>query len=231
MRFEEYNYELNESRLVKSIFKLNEYIQKKLNSSLVEINLVDPQTRLEESITDLSAKNDKEFKLIKETFYSQMNDINEKMSNTKQRLEDCLVEMSRKTVANFETSADDSSAALLEVESNLLQSQTQIKNNIFALDVLTNTKFHSTKQSLTQTIKNSDYKNLIHHDNIVCKLNKMLEHDLTQIFTSTTDINLYINKQFNSTFQMLSMMDNKINLFQNCIEKLLEVYAFNKLLA
>ena len=191
MRFEEYNYEHNESRFVKSIYKLKELIQKKLNSSTVEINLVDPQTRLEESITELSAKNDKEFKLIKETFYSQMNDINEKMSNTKQRLEDCLVEMSRKTVANFETSADDSSAALLGVESNLLLSQNQIKNNIFALDVLTNNKFFSTKQSLIQKIKNSDHKNLLLHDSIVSKLNKMLEMDLTQISSNTTSIYEY----------------------------------------
>ena len=227
MRFEEYNYEHNESSLVKSIYRLKELIQKKLSSSTVEINLVDPQTRLEESITELSAKNDKEFKLIKETFYSQMNDINEKMSNTKQRLEDCLVEMSRKTVANFETSADDSSAALLGVESNLLHSQDQIKNNIFALDVLTNTKFYSTKQSLIQTIKNSDHKNVMHHDSIVSKLNKMLEMDLTQISSNTTSIYEYLNTEFNRVKQVLTVMDGKMNVFQKHIEKMFEVNLIN----
>ena len=202
-------------------------LKMKFNLNSMDIDLIDPHRRIDESIKVLSQKNDREFKLIKETFYSQMNDIDKKMSNTKQRLEDCLVEMSRKTVANFETSADDSSAALLGVESNLLHSQDQIKNNIFALDVLTNTKFYSTKQSLIQTIKNSDHKNVMHHDSIVSKLNKMLEHDLPQLYTSTTETSLNLNKEFKRVDQMMIRIDGKMNVFQKHIEKMFEVNLIN----
>ena len=51
MRFGEYTYEANESKFMKSIYKTIETVQKKLKASSVEINLVDPQTRLEGEIS------------------------------------------------------------------------------------------------------------------------------------------------------------------------------------
>lgn len=69
MRFGDYSFENNETKFVKSIYKFIEVVTNKLTGSSPEINLVDPQTRLEESITDLAMSTEREFKSIKETLY------------------------------------------------------------------------------------------------------------------------------------------------------------------
>ena len=69
MRFGEYSFEKNESKFSKSVYKFIEVVTNKLKGSSPEINLVDPQTRLEESIAELSENTDRDFKAIKDTLY------------------------------------------------------------------------------------------------------------------------------------------------------------------
>jgi hypothetical protein len=47
MSYGEYNYDKNETKFVKSLYKTLDFVQTKLKAGSVEINLVDPQTRLE----------------------------------------------------------------------------------------------------------------------------------------------------------------------------------------
>lgn len=224
MRYGKYSYEMNESKFLKFVFKTINFLKKKLMGSSPEINLVDPQTRLEESIESLALNAENEFKVIKEVFTNQMVDINDKLNNTKTRLEDCLTEMSRKTVSNFENSKDDSDAALLSVENNLSHSQNQIKSQINSLNMLTLTKFHATKQSFIQQLKNSDEINLQHYSNIVSKLNTMLEMDLTNIASNTNCILTDTRTQFKLINERLKNVDNKMTQFQEDLNK---TYAVN----
>ena len=152
-----------------------------------------------------------------------MIDVNDKLNNSKIRLEDCLTEMSRKTVSNFENSADDSSAALLGVETNLTYNQSVIKSQINSLNSLTLTKFHATKQSFIQKLVNSDNLNIKNHEDIVDKLNKMLELDLTNIAGSTKQIQSDSVIEFKLVKTMLAEIDNKMVVFQRDLDKLYEV--------
>jgi hypothetical protein len=174
----------------------------------------------------LTEKTENEFKLVKDTFNNQMIEINDKLLNTKQRLEDCLIEMSRKTVANFETSGDNSSAALMSVEQNLTTSQNDIKNSMIAFEMLSKSKFLATKQSVIQIIRNSDRKNLSYHESIVDKLNRMLELDLTHISSNTDSIFKYNQDEFKNLRNTFTYLDSKMSIFQQDLEKLNQVYYF-----
>lgn len=152
-----------------------------------------------------------------------MTDVNDKLNNSKVRLEDCLTEMSRKTVSNFENSADDSTAALLGVETKLAHNQSVIKSQISSLNMLTLTKFHATKQSFIQKLVNSDNLNVKNHDDIVDKLNKMLELDLTHIAGNTKQIQFDSKNEFGIVKNMLTEIDRKMVVFQRDLDKLYEV--------
>jgi len=223
MRFGKYSYEENESILLKNIFTTINLIKSKVASSSPEIILVDPQTRLEESIADLAMNTEREFKVIREAFFNQMIDVNDKLNNSKVRLEDCLTEMSRKTVSNFESSADGSTAALNAVEGNLSKSQQTIQSQINSLNMLTLTKFQATKQCFIQKLKNSDDLNLQNYHNIVAKLNAMLELDLTNIASNTNKIKLDTAVEFSQIKEMLKSLDIKMVVFQKDLDKVYQV--------
>lgn len=117
---------------------------------------VDPQTRLEDAISELSKYTNKSFKIINKTLQNQMFEVNEKLHASKQRLEDCLNEMARKTETNFENNAEDSNEALENVEKNLKLSLEDITKRLIGLNSHVTFKMMSTRQSLIQHIKNSN---------------------------------------------------------------------------
>ena len=67
MRYESYSYEENEPKIMKSFDRTYEFITTKFSNGSTAIDLVDPQTRLEEAISELANSTENEFKVVKET--------------------------------------------------------------------------------------------------------------------------------------------------------------------
>lgn len=223
MSFTHYSYTRNENILIQTIHKYSNYINSKLKSDNPEINLVDPQTRLEDSIFELSTNTQGNFKQVREALQYQMIEVNDKLNKSKQRLEDCLTEMSRKTVANFESTAEDSSTALLNVESNLIRSQNQILNNLKSLDRLANLKFKASKESIIEHIKTSDRLGLKHHNSVMEKLNFMLNSELLRIKEDSRFVKESTQSEFKGINDMLHLINDKINGFETNINAISRV--------
>lgn len=149
--------------------------------------------------------------------------VNDQLNNSKTRLEDCLTEMSRKTVSNFENSADDSTAALDAVELKLTHSQSEIKNMLVHLDHFAAKKFQANKFAFLAKLKQSDELNLMHYNNIVLKLNAMLELDLTNIAKNTNTIQVDTRQEFRAVKDVLDTVVKKMVKFQNDLDNVSEV--------
>jgi ankyrin repeat protein len=147
LRFRKYNLE-NESKLFKTLIKTITFLRTKFSSIEPSIKLVDPTKRLEDSIMEVSKSTNDDLKMMKESFFKQLNDVESKLCNSQQRLEDCLLEMSRKTLNNFETTKEDSSNQIGSIESKLFGSQNQIKMQLADINRAMNMKFDSLKQSI-----------------------------------------------------------------------------------
>ncbi len=104
----------------------------------------------------MALKNDKNFKIIKESIDKNIYEMNEKLKSSKQRLEDCLVELSRKTETNFESNAEDSNDALDSVEAKLTRLLVDVSNKLFSIEILFATSIRSSRESIIQHIKNSN---------------------------------------------------------------------------
>jgi len=104
----------------------------------------------------LAVKNDKNFKTIQESIDKNIYEMNEKLKSSKQRLEDCLVELSRKTETNFESNAEDSNDALDSVEAKLTRLLVDVSNKLFTIEILFATSIRSSRESIIQHIKNSN---------------------------------------------------------------------------
>lgn len=149
--------------------------------------------------------------------------VNDQLNNSKTRLEDCLTEMSRKTVSNFENSADDSTAALDAVELKLVTSQSEIKNMLVHLDHFAAKKFQANKFAFLAKLKKTDDLNLMHYHNIVAKLNAMLELDLTNIAANTNTIQLDTRQEFKNVKDALDTVVKMMIRFQNDLDSVSEV--------
>ncbi len=104
----------------------------------------------------MAVKNDKNFKTIQESIDKNIYEMNEKLKSSKQRLEDCLVELSRKTETNFESNAEDSNDALDSVEAKLTRLLVDVSNKLFTIEILFATSIRSSRESIIQHIKNSN---------------------------------------------------------------------------
>lgn len=223
MRFTVYSYEKNENKIAKLFHKYMALIGTKLKSNTPEINLVDPQTRLEESILELSTNNTENFKAIKLSLQEQIVDVNDKLNKSKQRLEDVLVEMSRKTVDNFETSAEDSNSALLSVESNLLQSQRHIQATLNHLEVLTNLKVRAARESIIQHIRNLDNRMQTQHFVVIDCLNSVLSTSVGHMTEKSDQMREMSSVEFGGVNSMLGYIDRKLDVFKSDINDLTKV--------
>ncbi len=159
-------------------------------------------------------------------YSSQMIAINDQLNNSKTRLEDCLSEMSRKTVSNFENSADGSTAALDALEIKLISSQSDIKNQLLHLDRFVAKKFQATKFSFYAKLTKSDDLNLTYFNSIISKLNSMLSIDLKLIASNTNTIQLDTLQQFKIVKEILDDVNGKMVKFQNDLDVVNEVIKF-----
>ena len=157
-----------------------------------------------------------------------MIDVNDKLNNSKIRLEDCLSEMSRKTLTNFESSKDGSEAALNTVRDSLIKSQNDIQNQICHLSMLTDKKFHATKQSFIQKLKNTDQLNLENFQTVILKLEKLLAANLinfANVIETVTKLD-YRNELIEIK-KNISDVDFKMIKFQKDIDMTHEVIFFS----
>jgi len=223
MRYAHYNYKMNENSFSKALHAYSFLISSRLQSSSPDINLVNPQMRLEESLAQLATDSHKNFKIIKDALHDQMIEVNEKLNNSKQRLEDCLTEMSRKTNDNFEISAEDSSTALLAVEKNLVESQTRIINTVYSIEHIMTKRLKSAKESIIQHIKNSDIITRSHHTVLFDKLSLMLKTDLSNITDNNKQITDQTMSEFRVVTDILGGIEAKINLFQDNFDEMNQV--------
>jgi hypothetical protein len=97
---------------------------------------------------EVSKTTNDDLKMMKESFFKQLSDVESKLCNSQQRLEDCLLEMSRKTLNNFETTKEDSTNQIGGIESKLFGSQNQIKMQVADMNRAMNMKFDALKQSI-----------------------------------------------------------------------------------
>lgn len=235
MTYSTYDYNLDESKLTKSMDKLMKKIKTKLLNKDAGINLIDPNTRLEEKITNLYVKTDLDCKQIKDVLAVQISEVEQKFKSSHQRLEDYLTEMSRKSTNNFETTKDDSNEKLELVEASLLKSQGRIQTSLFDVKNLTSGKLNALKQSFVQMIHNLERLDSANYKNLVSLFNEYNEK--TDRMNETVElIEMRQKNEFLLVKNNIELVDRRMNLFQlefdrmvkvmENIENKLEVYEY-----
>ncbi len=154
---------------------------------------------------------------------SQSFEVAERLNNSKQRLEDILLESTRKTASRFDSSADDSSEALQGVEANLNKSQLVIEQQVSTISSILADRFNRTRMSLTDRIKNSEALETKHYGNIMAKLQSLVELDLSDLSNRTKLIQADSNREFTTLKTMLFLMDSKMKEFEKNFENIEEV--------
>ena len=155
-----------------------------------------------------------------------MIDVNQKLNNSNQRLEDILLEMSRKSANNFEASADQTSEAMQGVELSILATQVMVKNLIQSLESLTTSKFVSNKQSVMQNLKNCQELNNQCFSTVIMKLDTILNLDLVNIGADTQNIRSVNKVEFETIKNLMVLMDKRMISFQKALDKVDEVRIY-----
>ena len=220
MRFDKYSYETHENALSKSFDNILENLKSKLASKEPTIMLVDPQTRLEERVIELADKTSADFKAVKEIISHQLDEVESKLRNSQQRLEDNLVEMSRKNVTNFESTKDDSAEQLSDLEKKVVKINKELSNNLQQFAHLTSENFLEQKKALT-SLTNSAHNQYFENQ-------KKNDDTLDTVYAKTQDISKSIEKtneantlQFNKVTDNFVVVQNRMNLFQVELEKII----------
>jgi len=223
LTFSSYNYQQDETVFSKKIdYYLNIFI-KKLFKKESGINLIDPNTRLEEKLSLLYLKTDLDCKEIKSTMANQLYDVELKFNSSYQRLEDYLVEMSRKSLNNFESTKDDSSTKLDLVETNLIKSQSKIYNFLNDFRKLNIEKLNSLKQSFSSIIHNLELSGNRIYSNLNELFNK-LDNKTNLLKESIENID-FIQKIDNGIFKHnFEMTNGRLNVLQIELERLVNLF-------
>lgn len=213
MTFTEYKYSLDEGTLTKQLDNCITYINTKLFRNDQSINLIDPNTRLEEKLSLLYSKTDIDCKLIKEAMGNQITDVERKFNTSHQRLQDCLAEMSRKSLNNFDSSKDDSAEKLSRVEKTLLSSQLLIRRDITDLKHSLERKITSLKQSLVQVIRNLEV--IVLDFQLNCKESfNLMEEKSDRIKDLVIAVDEKQTNEFGVMRNHFELTDSRLKLFQ-----------------
>lgn len=152
-----------------------------------------------------------------------MADVNQKLNNSNQRLEDILLEMSRKTANNFDASADQTSGVMKGVESNIFALKILVKDLIQSLESLMIAKILSNKQSITQNLKNGQHLNTQYFATVLMKLDTILNLDLVNIRSETQSIRSVNKIEFESLKNLMVKLEKRMISFQKGLDKVDEV--------
>lgn len=115
IRHERYDYS-NEYKFIRTKDKLVAFLKQRFASIEPSIKLVDPIKRLEDNLNEVAKCTNADLKAIREMLATQITDVETKLSNSQQRLEDVLVEMARKSTNNFETTLEEGENSKQQVQ-------------------------------------------------------------------------------------------------------------------
>ncbi len=149
--------------------------------------------------------------------------MTEKLNNTKQRLEDMLLESTRKTTTRFDSNAEDSSEALEGVRTNLNRSQQVVEKQMGAISIIVGDKLKATRRSLIDRINNSNLIVTKNYGDIMARLDRISGFDLSELSNKTKLIQTDSNREFTTLKTMLFLMDSKMKEFEKNFEKMDEV--------
>ena len=146
------------------------------------------------------------------------------MAKSKQRLEDNLTEMSRKTHTNFEQTAENSSSALTSLEENLKSLLKDIQNSLVNLDLFVNLKFAANRRSIIDHIKCNNVLVTNNFRVVFEKLSILMKVDINEMYKNTTMTNSNKNdKDIANMVSMLTSMNKNMNKLEQILNNLNEV--------
>ncbi len=220
-RFIGMNYSFYEPKIKDSFWSRNfrnvsSFIQTRLLRKDTTICLIDPNLRLEEKISLIFNKTDSDCREIKNAFAHQINNIEMKLNSSNQRLEDYLIEMSRKSLNNFDIVKDDSATQLTQLGTSLHKSQQKIQENINFSRDLTNKKIDSVQEFFSELV----------HDLKAFETDQFqtLNYKTNNIRDSLELISL-IQKNDNDTFKNnFDLTNRRINMVQIELERLVNLF-------
>lgn len=205
---------------VKYTNKALKWMKEKLESKELEINLVNPQTRLEESIANLAEMTAKKFEIINAKLEKQTIEVNNKLNKSKQRLEDHLTEMSRKTKTNFEQTAEDSSSAMTSLEENLKGLLHDVQNKLNKLDMFVSVKFGATRQSIIDHLKNNNAMIGNNFRVVFENLSVLMKVDISEMYKKSNMTGAGNKNEMQDITNMLTAFNKRMGKLEKMIEDL-----------
>ena len=199
----------NEYKLIKKLNSVLKYLKVKFSSVEPSIELIDPQQRLEIGLTELSRSTQSDLQLIRESISHQLTDVEYKLTNSQQRIADCLIEMNTKNTTNFETTKEESSDSLELVQVKL---EKFLDQNFFDLKRLTNVSFSSARQSFKKIISNFEEKTFLKFKDI-----KQYLEGLYNFSKNNQEEN---KKEFNDIKQSIISLATKLDQANYYLEKI-----------
>lgn len=188
----------------KSIFKLLEILGRELvnvfKSKQPEINLVDPQKRLEDTLTEMNKQTNDAIKSIKNLFNSQVGDVEAKLNNSQVRVEDGLNEMSRNTSTYLDQ--------LFE------QMGVNAKNYLQKIEEA-ETKFETNIERLSSNVLNEFNYSKIYVEDRLGKIESKLDSLIQQSFRATNSnldsMNSSIVDQLRNLVRRLAELEERVS--------------------
>jgi len=168
----------------------------------------------------LSVKTDKNFKIITETIDKNIFEVNEKLKGSKQRLEDCLVELSRRTDTNFESSAVESNDALESVETKLTKILVNVSNNVIAIESLLVSNIRSSRQSIIDHLRHT---NLLIIKNFRIVFEKMNIAKSVEEGSQRREHDFESQKQFKDIINLFNALNKKVDKIESALSNLYKV--------
>ncbi len=148
--------------------------------------------------------------------------MNEKLRSSKQRLEDCVVELSRKTETNFESNAEDSNDALDSVEARLTALLTSLSNQLSALELLSASRIESSRQSIVQHIKNANSMVVSNFRTVFDRLNIVKS---VQEAGSRVEANSGAQKELKDMVKLCEAMSKRVDRIESALYSVQKVFT------
>ena len=167
-------------------------------------------------MVELSRTTQTDLKSIRESLSHQLSDVEHKLANSQQRIEDCLVEMNTKTTTNFETTKEESSDSIGVVETKLANLTVKVVDNFFNANCLLKCMFTAIRQSIKSLVFNLRDKLVANQERMEKKLDNLIAicRDTHQ-FSDTEFVNVkhaltQANRHFDEISKRLDEMMAKI---------------------
>jgi ankyrin repeat protein len=127
MLFSKYSY-ANESQLIKFVDSVRERLHRLLLSNRHTIKLSDKQQRLEDAVEEMAKNTGDEIRSVKIIFNHQLNELETRVTNGQRRVEDSLIEVSRKTHTQIDVLREEAQMAIKSAMLALATAQTSFEN-------------------------------------------------------------------------------------------------------